>query len=82
MSEVQGDYPCRPDAVGIITAKPVILCTNTGHSAPVLLRLLGHFCLDRLGRVWLRAPVSRGKTAAMRKRGNALAALPLLLEMI
>lgn len=60
----------RQDAVAFITHKPVISCTNTGHSAPVLLRLLGHLCLDRLGTVWPRAPASPGKTAAMRKWGT------------
>lgn len=57
-------------AVAFITHKPVMSCTNTGRSAPVLLRLLGHLCLDRLGTVWPRAPASPGKTAAMRKWGT------------
>lgn len=56
--------------MGFITQERVNSCANTGHSAPVLLRLLGHFCLDRLGTVWPGAPVSRGKTGSDEEIGN------------
>lgn len=74
----------RQRAVAFIAHKPALSCTNTGHSAPVLLRLLGHWCLDRLGTVWPRSPAGPEKDGSGEETGgdHALAAPPLLSEGI